>query len=469
MTCEGCGQEKVVAFSCKKRGWCPSCCAKRQTEAADHLVDDVLPLVPYRQMVLSFPIPLRYWMQASRKLFAKVHRVVIHEMRRHYERKAKLAGIKSPKSGCVAFTQRAGSALNLNPHLHVLMVDGVFVDVGGNPLFRNLSAMTDAEVASLAESISKKVLAVLVRAGLLNKDGEVVTNPDCDEMFRDHEALAAASSASIAGKIAFGPNAGRHVTKVGSGFGYYEETPLAKGRLCYSVNGFSLHCNTAVNTHSRDSLRNLVEYMARGPLSNERLEVLPDGKVKLKLKTPWHDGTSHLVLTPSEFLEKLAAIVPPPRAHLVKWGGVFAPNSPLRRKVILKPGVKKAARHKQCAEIKAGKARKDEKAAGDKKGSTLRGSSWARLLSRVFKVDVGRCQCGGELRVIAAICKPDEARRYLRHAGLASEPPARAPPSYESVVLEFDNTADPAVETVSDLTPDVTPDPATQAADPGWD
>jgi hypothetical protein len=236
MTCEGCDQEKVVAFSCKKRGWCPSCCAKRQTEAADHLVDDVLPLVPYRQMVLSFPIPLRYWMQASRKLFAKVHRVVIHEMRRHYESKAKLAGIKYPKSGCVAFTQRAGSALNLNPHLHVLMVDGVFVDVGGNPLFRNLAAMTDAEVASLAESISKKVLAILVRAGLLNKDGEVVTNPDCDEMFRDHEALVAASSASIAGKIAFGPNAGRHVTKVGSGFGYYEETPLAKGRLYYSVN-----------------------------------------------------------------------------------------------------------------------------------------------------------------------------------------------------------------------------------------
>ena len=218
MTCEGCDQEKVVAFSCKKR------------------------------MVLSFLIPLRYWMQASSKLFAKVHRVVIHEMRRHYESKAKLAGIKSPKSGCVAFTQRVGSA------------------------------MTDAEVASLAESISKKVLAILVHAGLLNKEGEVVTNPDSDEIFRDHEALAAASSVSITGKIAFGPNAGRHVTKVGSGFGYYEETPLAKGRLCYSVNGFSLHCNTAVNTHSRDRL--------------------------LKLKTPWHDGTLHLLLTPSEFLKK---------------------------------------------------------------------------------------------------------------------------------------------------------------------
>ena len=115
--------------------------------------------------------------------------------------------------------------------------------------------------------------------------------------------------------------------------------------------------------------------MARGPLSNERLELLPDGKVKLKLKTPWHDETSHLLLTPSEFLEKLAAIVPPPRAHLVKWSGVFAPNSPLRRKVILKPGVKKAARHKQCAEIKAGKAGNDEDASGVELGA----ASFSRL------------------------------------------------------------------------------------------
>ena len=180
---------------------------------------------------------------------------------------------------------------------------------------------------------------------------------------------------------------------------------------------------------------------------------------------PWHDGTSHLVLTPSEFLEKLAAIVPPPRAHLVKWGGVFAPDSPLRRKVILKPGVKKAACHKQCAEIKAVK---DEEATGDKKCSTLQGSSWARLLSRIFKVDVRRCQCGDELRVIAAISKPDEARPYLRYAGLPCEPPARAPPRCESAMLEFE-AADPTVDPVSGLTPDLTTEISAQAADPGWD
>ena len=102
---------------------------------------------------------------------------------------------------------------------------------------RDTKTPQDTQTQAWTDPANQFTNSILVRAGLLNKDGEVVTNPDCDEMFRDHEGLAAASSASIAGKIAFGPSAGRHVTKVGSGFGYYEETPLAKGRLCYSVNG----------------------------------------------------------------------------------------------------------------------------------------------------------------------------------------------------------------------------------------
>jgi hypothetical protein len=63
------------------------------------------------------------------------------------------------------------------------------------------------------------------------------------------------------------------VTRIGSGFGYYEEIPLAKGHRCFSINGFSLHANTSTNTLARDSLRKLVEYISRGPLSNERLEI----------------------------------------------------------------------------------------------------------------------------------------------------------------------------------------------------
>ena len=175
--------------------------------------------------------------------------------------------------------------------MHVLLLDGVYTDVNGVVRFRNINPITDDEVAWLCENIAKKVMKHLTKEGYLDKDGEVVQNPMMDELFLGNEAITLASTCSIACKIAFGVNAGKYVTKVGSGFGYLEEIPLAKGKRCYSVNGFSLHCNTAVNTQSRDRLEKLIEYIARGPLSNERLEITSDGKVKLQLKSSWNDGT----------------------------------------------------------------------------------------------------------------------------------------------------------------------------------
>ena len=86
----------------------------------------------------------------------------------------------------------------------------------------------------------------------------MVNHPLSDSLFRDHESLAMATSSSKVGTIAFGPNAGQKVTRIGSGFGYYEEIPLAKGHRCCSINGFSLHANTSTNTLTRDSLRKLV-------------------------------------------------------------------------------------------------------------------------------------------------------------------------------------------------------------------
>jgi hypothetical protein len=122
-------------------------------------------------------------------------------------------------------------------------------------------------------SITTKVLKHLRRLGLISKDGDIVNNPEADDLFRDHDSLAQATASSIAGKIAFGPNAGRYITKIGSGFGFSEETPLVKGTRCCSMNGFSLHANTSTNSLQRDRLYKLIEYIARGPFSNKRLEI----------------------------------------------------------------------------------------------------------------------------------------------------------------------------------------------------
>ena len=133
------------------------------------------------------------------------------------------------------------------------------------------------EVAGLIQAVSSKVKALCIRRGYLSKDGDQVAHPDLIPLVQDHDALAMAAASSIQGRIAFGPNAGRTVRRIGGGCGYAGEIPLAKGKRCYSVNGFSLPANTAVNTHARDRLYKLIEYIARGPLSNERLAILTNG------------------------------------------------------------------------------------------------------------------------------------------------------------------------------------------------
>ena len=68
--CDTCPQELLLPFSGKRRGFCPSCAARRMAQTAAHLVACVIPWVPTRQWVVSVPIPLRYWMAASQDLTA---------------------------------------------------------------------------------------------------------------------------------------------------------------------------------------------------------------------------------------------------------------------------------------------------------------------------------------------------------------------------------------------------------------
>jgi hypothetical protein len=91
------------------------------------------------------------------------------------------------------------------------------------------------------------------------------------------------------------------------------------------VQGFSLHANTQVPAHRRDQLERLIRYTARGAVSLERLEQDANGDLVYTFTHPWSDGTTGIRLSPMELLEKLAALVPLPRVHLVRYGGAFAP------------------------------------------------------------------------------------------------------------------------------------------------
>ena len=137
------------------------------------------------------------------------------------------------------------------------------------------------------------------------------------------------------------------------------------------------------------------------------------GQVVLKLKTPYRDGTSHLVMSPLEFMQRLAALVPRPRLHLIRFHGALAPNAKLRAAIVPIPPAHTTTEHTgECAHAHGARAR----------------LSWARLLKRVFDIDIEHCpQCGGKLKIIAAIEEPAVIERILTHLGLSAQPPPRAP------------------------------------------
>src|SRR5437016_11654237 len=138
--CDTCHHEWLLPFSCKRRGFCPSCAGRRMAQMAAHLVEQVLPWVPMRQWVVSVPIPLRYWTASSQDLTAQVHTIIRTTIAQYYVNEAVRDGVERPQvhPGSVTVIQRFGSAINLNVHDHVLCLEGVFLartDQGRPPRF----------------------------------------------------------------------------------------------------------------------------------------------------------------------------------------------------------------------------------------------------------------------------------------------------------------------------------------------
>ena len=155
---------------------------------------------------------------------------------------------------------------------------------------------------------------------------------------------------------------------------------------------------------------------------------LSGGKLLYRLKRRWRDGTTHLIFEPLELVEKLAALVPPPRFHLVRYYGVLAPSAAWRDLVIPESETAEAVTHANCP---AGKQLLTDDAgrAGGKQGCRPRNYSWAELMRRVFSADVLRCdRCGGRMRILAAITPPEAIRKILDCLGLPSRPPPLARP-----------------------------------------
>jgi hypothetical protein len=376
--CPDCGHDFLVAFSCKGRGLCPSCNARRMAETAAHLVDHVFPPVPVRQWVLSVPKRLRWYLEREPRAISAVLHILLRVIEAHL-RQGSGAGSHA-RFAAVSFIHRFGASLNRHVHYHCCVIDGVFEplddagDVPESVRFRPAAVLTPEAVAAIAEQVRVRVLRWFARSGLIEPE-------DVREM------------------------------------------------LAWENSGFSLDAAVRVGAHDRAGLERLLRYCARPTFALERLELLDAARVVYRLPRPQRDGATALTLTPLELIDHLAALIPPPRRHRHRYHGVLAPNSPLRAAATAY-GRDAADDPSASAEVAAPAA-----APAPNARSPAR-YLWAMLLARLFESLPLVCpNCGADMRIIAFVTEAAPVERILTHIGEPPRPPpitpARGPPAWD--------------------------------------
>ena len=308
--CESCHDEKLVAFSCKKRGFCPSCGARRMADSAALLVDDILPHQPMRQWVLSFPFALRFLFASNPHVMTGSLAIVYRAIATHLARKA---GFTKPlaQAGAVTLIQRFGSALNLNLHFHMLFLDGVYAGgTNSHPVrFRQVKAPTGSELTQLAHTIASRVGRYLERQCLLERDGGHIylTRESVVTVGEDpsHHLLGS----SVTYRIAVGSQQGRKVMTLQT-LADCRDDPFTT--RVGNVAGFSLHAGVATKANERAKLERLCRYITRPVVSTKRLSMTRNGRVRYELKTPWRNGATHVIFEPLDFMYRMYGMS---RAH----------------------------------------------------------------------------------------------------------------------------------------------------------
>ena len=327
------------------------------------------------------------------------------------------------RTGAVTLIQCFGGALNAHIHFHMLFLDGVYADnKHGTSRFWRLKAPTGDELTQLTHTIAHRVGRYLERQGLLVRDTDQ-SYLTADAVDADNETpMNHLLGSSITYRIAMGPQQGRKVFTLQT-LPDCSDDPLAS--RVGNVAGFSLHAGVATRAHERDKLERLCRYIARPAVSAKRLSMTRNGQVRYELKTPWRNGTTHVIFEPLDFISRLVALIPKPRVNLTRFHGVFAPNSHYRAMV---------------TPAKRGRGKKT-KAKDDKQDQTPAerhaAMTWAQRLKRVFNIDIETCaECGGDVKIIACIEDPAVIQKILAHldgnetsAATGLLPERRAPPA----------------------------------------
>jgi Putative transposase/Transposase zinc-binding domain len=416
LRCPSCNESRLVAFWCKGRGFCPSCLGRRMCATTSNLVERVLPEVDLRQWVLTFPFAWRLRLGQDGALLSTLTRLFVRTVQAFYAQRAAASGVSGAKTGAVTVVQRTSSDLRLNPHLHVVFLDGTYHALGEELAWEELGRLETREVGEVLERAVHRIDRYLRRHGLL--DG---TDTETDHESPEDNLAASAVSGQVPPA---GPQWRRGLSQpTAASLGY--EKPL-----CASLDGLTLHAATRAGALHLAGREALLRYVLRPPIAQQRLERVAGDLVRITLKRAYADGTLAVEMDPLSLLCRLATSVPPPRFHTVKYAGVLAPASPWRPRIAPqpKPKPKPRAAEAQQADLLP------------KHPGTYR--AWAELLKRTFDIDVLDCpNCHGRMKLLAMITDANSVARYLAKLGETTDAPRRAPsrgpPYWKSRVLRL--------------------------------
>lgn len=391
-------------------------------QTAAHLVDNILPFVAFRQVVFTLPKRLRFFLKNPR-CERGIRRILLNALQTTI-RNASPGAPSDSRLGAVVFTHKSGASLNRHPHFHVLTTSGTFTtDAQGALVFFPATELDNQSFCDLTQVVRRRTLRYLVRHDLLD----------------EWDALK---------------------------------------MLTWQANGgFSVHGSVTTAADDRFGLERLIRYCARPAFAGSRLGRIDNqaeqGQETLIYKLPPGDvlGRQYIKLTPMELLDRLAALIPPPRRHRHTYAGVFAPHSALRPLVAAGAGpdpalavrLHQAAQQMGLAEelgpnnyahegsqhaLKPLAVQDDTNC--PKPASTscpsrrARRASvrWAMLMARIFEILPLKCpRCGQQMKIISFITQPEVIEKILNHLGEPTRPPpispARSPPQPE---LDFDQT-----------------------------
>lgn len=342
---------------------------------------EVLPKVGFRQWTLSLPFALRWPVVKEPFLLRALERCLTRAIFRWQRRQAKRLGHGGKaQCGAVCFVQWFSGTLALQPHLHLLVPEGVWA--GG--AFVELPRPTQEEL----EAVLARMLAQARRTF------QALDAPWPEDAFEALQLQGAQERLNLND----------------------EPTFVALARLVAVGEGFSLHAGTHVHANDREGLARLCRYGARGPIAESRLSCRDDGKYAYQTKK----GVT-LVLTAEQLVRRLLWLIPPAKFHLTSFHGLLSSHA-ASRAAVLPRQQPPAAPATGAPAVKA------------KKGPRL---DWATLHARTWGVDVWLCPCGGKRKVTALVTSRRTAEEILRNLGLLSAAPlrpaalAQAPPQLE--------------------------------------